>query len=75
MVFIIIYFVLSFSSSLLFAFDLSAFFIYFVRFRYSPTPHNQDAFLDRSLPVELRWIAIITLKQGVDKYWRKTAVK
>ncbi|RPB03146.1 ARM repeat-containing protein [Choiromyces venosus 120613-1] len=33
----------------------------------------QDAFLDRSLPVELRWLAIITLKQGVDKYWRKTA--
>ncbi|KAI5844872.1 armadillo-type protein [Tricharina praecox] len=33
----------------------------------------QDAFLDRSLPVELRWIAIITLKQGVDKYWRKTS--
>jgi hypothetical protein len=35
----------------------------------------QDAFLDRSLPVELRWIAIITLKQGVDKYWRKASPK
>ncbi|KAI5779999.1 armadillo-type protein [Geopyxis carbonaria] len=35
----------------------------------------QDAFLDRSLPVELRWIAIITLKQGVDKYWRKAAAR
>jgi hypothetical protein len=35
----------------------------------------QDAFLDRSLPVEIRWLAIITLKQGVDKYWRKTAKK
>ncbi|KAG0644506.1 armadillo-type protein [Tuber brumale] len=33
----------------------------------------QDAFFDRSLPVEIRWLAIITLKQGVDKYWRKTA--
>ncbi|KAA8911823.1 armadillo-type protein [Sphaerosporella brunnea] len=33
----------------------------------------QDAFLERSLPVELRWIAIITLKQGVDKYWRKAS--
>ena len=31
--------------------------------------------MDRSLPVELRWMAIITLKQGVDKYWRKTANK
>lgn len=35
----------------------------------------QDAFLDRSLPIEIRWLAIITLKQGVDKYWRKTAKK
>ncbi|KAL7268006.1 hypothetical protein RUND412_009385 [Rhizina undulata] len=33
----------------------------------------QDAFLDRSLPLELRWIAVITLKQGVDKFWRKAA--
>ncbi|PWW79173.1 ARM repeat-containing protein [Tuber magnatum] len=35
----------------------------------------QDAFFDRSLAVEIRWLAIITLKQGVDKYWRKTANK
>lgn len=25
--------------------------------------------------MEIRWLAIITLKQGVDKYWRKTASK
>lgn len=35
----------------------------------------QDVFLDRSLPVEIRWLSVITLKQGVDKYWRKTANK
>lgn len=38
-------------------------------------PAPQDVFLDRSLPVEIRWLSVITLKQGVDKYWRKTANK
>ncbi|RPB22907.1 ARM repeat-containing protein [Terfezia boudieri ATCC MYA-4762] len=33
----------------------------------------QDAYLDQSLPTEVRWIAILTLKNGVDKYWRKSA--
>lgn len=34
----------------------------------------QSAFLDRRLPLELRYLAIIQLKNGVDKYWRKTAL-
>ncbi|ORY06399.1 armadillo-type protein [Clohesyomyces aquaticus] len=30
-------------------------------------------FLDKSLPLEVRYLAIIQLKNGIDKYWRKTA--
>ncbi|KAK7203529.1 armadillo-type protein [Myxozyma melibiosi] len=33
----------------------------------------QDAFLDESLPTEIRWISIIYFKNGIDKYWRKSA--
>ncbi|PGH17942.1 hypothetical protein AJ79_00841 [Helicocarpus griseus UAMH5409] len=33
----------------------------------------QDIFVDYSLPNEVRYLAIIQLKNGVDKYWRKTA--
>ncbi|BDD59383.1 hypothetical protein MPDQ_003047 [Monascus purpureus] len=33
----------------------------------------QDVFLDYSVPVEIRYLAIIQLKNGIDKYWRKTA--
>ncbi|KAJ5629196.1 hypothetical protein N7528_002853 [Penicillium herquei] len=33
----------------------------------------QDAFCDHSLPTEARYLAIIQLKNGIDKYWRKTA--
>ncbi|KAK9235654.1 armadillo-type protein [Lipomyces kononenkoae] len=33
----------------------------------------QDAFLDASLPTEIRWIGIIYFKNGIDKYWRKSA--
>ena len=33
----------------------------------------QSAFLDKSLPVEVRYLATIQLKNGIDKYWRKTA--
>ncbi|EPS27855.1 hypothetical protein PDE_02799 [Penicillium oxalicum 114-2] len=33
----------------------------------------QDVFLDRSLPTEVRYLAIIRLKHGIDRYWRKTA--
>ncbi|KAE8354057.1 armadillo-type protein [Aspergillus coremiiformis] len=33
----------------------------------------QDVFLDHSVPVEVRYLAIIQLKNGIDKYWRKTA--
>jgi Importin-beta N-terminal domain len=34
----------------------------------------QSAFIDRRLPLEVRYIAITQLKLGIDKYWRKTAV-
>ena len=30
-------------------------------------------YLDKSLPSEIRYLAIIQLKNGIDKYWRKTA--
>ncbi|KAF2093794.1 ARM repeat-containing protein [Rhizodiscina lignyota] len=33
----------------------------------------QAVFLDKSLPLEVRYLAIIQLKNGIDKYWRKTA--
>ncbi|KAF2124504.1 ARM repeat-containing protein [Dothidotthia symphoricarpi CBS 119687] len=36
-------------------------------------PLLQSVFLDRSLPIEVRYLAIIQLKNGIDKYWRKTA--
>ncbi|KAK5165907.1 uncharacterized protein LTR77_008831 [Saxophila tyrrhenica] len=35
--------------------------------------HLQSAYLDQRLPVEIRYLAIIQLKNGIDKYWRKTA--
>lgn len=35
----------------------------------------QDAYLDMSLQRDVRWISIITLKYGVDRFWRKTAQK
>lgn len=34
----------------------------------------QAVYLDKSLPSEIRYLAIIQLKNGIDKYWRKTAV-
>ena len=33
----------------------------------------QSLFIDSSLPVEVRYLCIIQLKNGVDKYWRKAA--
>ncbi|GAO50190.1 ARM repeat-containing protein [Saitoella complicata NRRL Y-17804] len=33
----------------------------------------QDVYLDKSLPAEVRQVAIIYLKNGIDKYWRRTA--
>ncbi|KAJ9666327.1 hypothetical protein H2201_003515 [Coniosporium apollinis] len=33
----------------------------------------QSVFLDKSLPLEVRYLSIIQLKNGIDKYWRKTA--
>ncbi|KAK6338748.1 hypothetical protein TWF696_009558 [Orbilia brochopaga] len=33
----------------------------------------QDAYLDFSLQREVRWMSIITLKYGVERFWRKTA--
>lgn len=35
--------------------------------------HLQSACLDQRLPTELRYLAVIQLKNGIDKYWRKTA--
>lgn len=37
--------------------------------------HLQSAYLEYRLPVEIRYLAIIQLKNGIDKYWRKTALK
>ena len=34
----------------------------------------QTLYIDYSLPVELRYLAILQLKNGIDKYWRKTAL-
>ena len=34
----------------------------------------QTLYIDYSLPVELRHLAILQLKNGIDKYWRKTAL-
>ena len=34
---------------------------------------TQSAFLDKSLPYGIRFLAIILLKNGIDKYWRHTA--
>lgn len=33
----------------------------------------QSLFIDTSLPVEIRYLSILQLKNGLDKYWRKTA--
>ncbi|KAL4810745.1 armadillo-type protein [Aspergillus unguis] len=33
----------------------------------------QDVFIDQSVPLEARYLAIIQMKNGIDKYWRKTA--
>ena len=33
----------------------------------------QSLYIDHSLPLELRYLSIIQLKNAVDKYWRKTA--
>jgi len=33
----------------------------------------QAVYLDKSLPTEIRYLAIIQLKNGIDKYWRKSA--
>ncbi|OLL24970.1 Importin-11, partial [Neolecta irregularis DAH-3] len=33
----------------------------------------QLVFLDPSLPYEMKWLSIILLKNGIDKYWRRTA--
>jgi len=37
--------------------------------------HLQSVFIEKSLPVEVRYLAVIQLKNGIDKYWRKTATK
>ncbi|KAI4741442.1 ARM repeat-containing protein [Aureobasidium sp. EXF-12298] len=35
--------------------------------------HLQSVFIDKSQPFEVRYLAIIQLKNGIEKYWRKTA--
>ncbi|KAI9747746.1 MAG: hypothetical protein M1815_003928 [Lichina confinis] len=35
----------------------------------------QDLFIDQSLPLDIRYLAVIQLKNGIDKYWRKTATR
>ncbi|KAK5110618.1 hypothetical protein LTR62_005657 [Meristemomyces frigidus] len=35
--------------------------------------HLQSAYIDTRLPIEIRYLAVIQLKNGIDKYWRKTA--
>ena len=37
--------------------------------------HLQSAYIDHRLPLEIRYLAVIQLKNGIDKYWRKTALK
>lgn len=36
-------------------------------------PLLQAVFVDTSLPYPVRYLAVIQLKNGIDKYWRKTA--
>jgi len=38
-------------------------------------PIIQDAYLDRSLPQAVRHLAVIQLKFGTEKYWRKHVTK
>ncbi|KTW26114.1 hypothetical protein T552_03008 [Pneumocystis carinii B80] len=33
----------------------------------------QDIFMEKGLPNNVRWISIIYLKNGIDRYWRKSA--
>ena len=33
----------------------------------------QTIFIDTSLPLEIRYLSVIQIKNGIDKYWRKTA--
>ncbi|CAD6501567.1 BgTH12-01818 [Blumeria graminis f. sp. triticale] len=35
----------------------------------------QASYFDKSLSLEVRYLAIIQLKNGIDKYWRRTATK
>ncbi|KAF3764370.1 hypothetical protein M406DRAFT_98527 [Cryphonectria parasitica EP155] len=36
-------------------------------------PSLQSIFLDRSIPREIRFLAILQIKNGIDKYWRLSA--
>ncbi|KAJ1675113.1 hypothetical protein EV182_001912, partial [Spiromyces aspiralis] len=36
-------------------------------------PVLQDVFIDKSFPADVRLLAVIHLKNGVDRYWRKTS--
>lgn len=34
----------------------------------------QSLYIDVSLPTEIRYLSILQVKNGIDKYWRKTAL-
>lgn len=34
----------------------------------------QSVYLEQGLPVEVRFLAVVQLKNGVERYWRKAAV-
>ncbi|CDK29476.1 unnamed protein product [Kuraishia capsulata CBS 1993] len=34
----------------------------------------QSVYLDQALPLQVRWLAIICFKNGIDKYWRSTRI-
>lgn len=33
----------------------------------------QDVFMEKNLPDNVRWMSIIYLKNGIDRYWRKSS--
>ena len=40
-----------------------------------PTGTDQDIFLNKMLDQQIRWQAIIQLKNGIGRYWRRSASK
>lgn len=49
---------------------------YILTTRWQPWSYRclcQSAYINLSLPTEVRYLAIIQLRNGIDKYWRKSA--